>query len=196
MVLLIDNYDSFTYNLKDYLEQLGLDVDIKRNTDADLINLNYSEYEGLVLSPGPGTPSQSGYLMDVVEAVWDKLPVLGICLGHQALGEFFGLVLQRATYPMHGKISELYHSGHAMFQGLPLRFEVCRYHSLVLKRDKSKSKGELEVTGWSEDGTIMAISHKTKPLWGVQYHPEAILTQHGLALLNNWVNVINLHRTT
>lgn len=194
MILLVDNYDSFTFNLKDYLEQLGCEVVVIRNTDVALLDIDPEIYSGIVLSPGPGTPATSGYLMQVIENNWNRLPVLGICLGHQALGQFFGMELVRAGYPMHGKISELYHNGHVMFKGLPARFEVCRYHSLVLKGGKETRNPDLEITGWSEDHAIMAIAHRSELLWGLQYHPEAILTQHGLELLGNWVNVINLQR--
>lgn len=194
MILLVDNYDSFTFNLKDYLEQLGQEVMVLRNKEEALLSIDDSQFQGIVLSPGPGIPSESGFLMEVIDKNWKRLPILGICLGHQALGVYFRAELVRGNYPMHGKISEIYHNRHEMFNGLPARFEVCQYHSLVLKGGRSVINEQLEVTGWSEDNTIMAIAHKTRPLWGVQYHPEAILTQQGLALLNNWVNVINLHR--
>lgn len=193
MILLIDNYDSFTFNLKDYLERLGQEVHVVRNNEEFLLKDDLSEVKGVVLSPGPGIPSESGYLMDFISKNWQNMPILGICLGHQALGIHFGGKLMRAPYPMHGKISVSEHSEHLMFDQIPHRFEVCRYHSLVI--DPDEQMDDIEVTAQSDDHCIMALAHRKKPIWGVQYHPEAILTEYGMQLIDNWLKVVNLQNT-
>lgn len=187
-LLLLDNFDSFTYNLLDYLQQLGTDVVVRRN-DTPLPELLALDVEAVVLSPGPGTPRAAGVMMELLAAVHAQLPVLGVCLGHQALGEFFGAGLQRAARPMHGKVSdiELTEAADALFAGLPTRLPVTRYHSLVL----NKLPDSLLPLARTADAAaeLMALRHRTLPLYGVQFHPEALLTTHGLAMLRNWVRI-------
>ena len=184
-LLLLDNFDSFTYNLLDYLRQLGCEVIVRRN-DAPLDELQALEPGAVVLSPGPGTPAKAGNLLAVIEAFQARLPILGVCLGHQALGEFFGAEVGRGQRPMHGKVSEItWTVPDVLWQGLPACMPVTRYHSLVL-RDLPPVLETLAVTA-DASAEIMALRHRTLPLHGVQFHPEALLTPHGLALLGNWV---------
>lgn len=195
-LLLLDNFDSFTYNLLDYLRQLGTDVVVRRN-DTPLPELLALDFDAVVLSPGPGTPRTAGVMMQLLEAVHQRVPVLGVCLGHQALGELFGAEVQRASRPMHGKVSEvtlslesnlgLNQSAEALFEGLPAQIPVTRYHSLVLRELPAEL---LPLAHTADDAReLMALRHRTLPLYGVQFHPEALLTPHGLALLRNWVRI-------
>ncbi|RTQ53800.1 aminodeoxychorismate/anthranilate synthase component II [Hymenobacter gummosus] len=191
-LLLLDNFDSFTYNLLDYFRQLGAEVLVRRN-DTPLAELLALDFDAVVLSPGPGTPRAAGGLMPFLDAVHQRVPVLGVCLGHQALGEFFGAELRRAARPMHGKVTEIDLSAapnqtpEPLFDDLPARIPVTRYHSLVL--------GELPpallplARTADEHAELMVLRHRTLPLYGVQFHPEALLTPHGLALLRNWVRI-------
>jgi anthranilate synthase component 2 len=186
-LLLLDNFDSFTYNLLDYLQQVGAEVVVRRN-DTPLPELLALRFDALVLSPGPGTPRAAGVMMELLAAVHAQVPVLGVCLGHQALGEFFGAELGRAARPMHGKVSEVdLAPAEALFEGLPARIPVTRYHSLVLRQ----LPAELQPLARTADAAaeLMALRHRTLPLYGVQFHPEALLTPHGLALLRNWVRI-------
>lgn len=183
-LLLIDNYDSFTYNLADYLLQLGVRCTVVRNDDAAMACLGEIECDGVVLSPGPQTPVEAGFLMDAVHFYATRRPVLGVCLGHQALGQHFGGRVRRAVRPMHGKASMIRHEGHWLFEGLGDRFQAMRYHSLVV--DNLEGSG-LRAIAWAPDGEIMALEHQELPLVGVQFHPESILTIGGKALLNNWI---------
>ena len=188
MILLLDNYDSFTFILKDYLMQCDQEVIVKENTDdfEEIVSLNFSH---IVLSPGPKTPKLSGCLMKVVaHCAKNKVPTLGVCLGHQAIGEFFGGKLDKAIKPMHGKVSSIKHYGHPLFENIPPVFEVCRYHSLVISEIDADV---LQCIAISPEQEIMALAHTTLPLWGVQFHPEAILTQYGLPLIKNWI--LNCH---
>lgn len=187
MVLLFDNYDSFTYNLKDYIEQCGEDTIVVQNDSMRVDELLKLDFDAVVLSPGPGRPEESGCLMEFIGAIYKDKPVLGICLGHQALAMHFGLNLELAPYPMHGKVSVIETKDHPIFEGLPRRFEVCRYHSLVVS---DKPSAELDVIAYSEDGCIMALTHKRLPLVGIQYHPEAILTKHGIEVIENWLKLL------
>lgn len=185
MILLLDNYDSFTYMLNDYLMQLGLQTEVRRNDSLRLSELHAFNYEAVVISPGPNTPSESGCTMAVLQQWYQQKPFLGVCLGHQAIGEFFGATLRRATYPMHGKTSTLNieSPSHEMFTGMNAPYEVMRYHSLVLEEIPPC----LQVTARSkDDGAVMAIAHQSWPIWGVQFHPESILTSQGIQLLKNW----------
>lgn len=183
MLLLIDNFDSFSYILADLVRQTGVDIKIVRN-DVPLVDLMREDYQGLILSPGPGIPRNSGQLMEVLDFYHDKLPILGICLGHQAIGEYFGASLMKGAKPVHGKISEVSQvSRHPILTGLPLSFKVTRYHSLELTNLPST----LEAILVANNGEIMALSHKSLPIFGVQYHPEAHLTEYGLDLVSNWV---------
>lgn len=186
MILLIDNYDSFTYNLTDYLAQLGEETLVLRNDEINadsVLNLSFSR---LLVSPGPNRPSEAGNLMSVLKVCCHKAPVLGICLGHQAIGELFGARLVHAEKPMHGKVSQLINNGEGIYKGLPERFNVCRYHSLLLT---DLGHTPLQETAWTETGECMGFAHKTLPLTGIQYHPEAILTEHGIDLLRNWLRL-------
>jgi anthranilate synthase/aminodeoxychorismate synthase-like glutamine amidotransferase len=181
-ILLIDNFDSFTYTLRDYLLQTGMDCQVERNTlTPDKIRAE--DWEGLVLSPGPGRPVEAGYLMAFLNAFHQQLPILGVCLGHQAIGEFFGAKLGWAARPMHGKLSEISCEEDVLFNGLPRQLQVVRYHSLVL----TQVSAPLRVTAVTEEGEVMALVHGQLPIWGLQFHPEAVLTKYGLEMIKNWV---------
>lgn len=187
MILVVDNFDSFTYNLVDYFRQLGLAVEVMRN-NAPLESLLSSKYKGVILSPGPGMPKNAGNLMKVIEHIHEKIPVLGICLGHQAIGQFFGAEIIQAKKPMHGKISKISHGNDPIFNEIPANFNVVRYHSLIC----SNIPDQLEVIAESNTGEIMALKHKTLPIHGLQFHPEAVLTDYGLEILRNWKNINSL----
>ena len=185
MILLLDNYDSFTFMLNDYLLQLGLQTEVRRNDALSVSELHDFNYEAVVISPGPNTPAESGCTMAFLQQWYQQRPILGVCLGHQAIGEFFGAKLRRAKFPKHGKTSSLNieNTSHPMFQGITTPCEVMRYHSLVLEEVPPC----LTVTARSEDDTaVMAIAHQQWPIWGVQFHPESVLTPQGIQLLKNW----------
>ncbi|MCB0576744.1 MAG: aminodeoxychorismate/anthranilate synthase component II [Saprospiraceae bacterium] len=186
-ILLLDNYDSFTYNLYDYLLRTGVACEVLRNDALSLPAFEAAGYDAVVFSPGPKRPADAGIMMSLIEHFHDRLPMLGICLGHQALGEFFGARLVKASIPMHGKTTDVRHEGHTLFAGLPACFTVMRYHSLILD---SLGHTPLECIARTDAGEIMALAHRHLPLTGVQFHPESILTQHGLPLLKNWVRSI------
>ena len=191
MILIFDNYDSFTFNLCDYLKQAGQEICVIRNDEKSLEEIEQLNFSAIVLSPGPGIPESSGILMALIERWHKRVPILGICLGHQALGLFFGATLERASFPMHGKVSKIRTIAHPMWDNIPPVFSVCRYHSLVLKINDLQN---LEVTALSEDDQeIMAFSHKSLPIRGIQFHPEAILTEYGMQILINWLNAFTLH---
>ncbi|MBO0359920.1 aminodeoxychorismate/anthranilate synthase component II [Hymenobacter sp. BT186] len=184
-LLLLDNFDSFTYNLLDYFRQLGCEVEVVRN-DVPVALLETLEFDALVLSPGPGTPAAAGNLLAVIAAWHQRVPILGVCLGHQALGEFFGATVTRAARPMHGKVSEMSVTpAEPLFQELPPQLTITRYHSLVVSNLPATLRAIAHTTDDARE--IMALRHTTLPLWGVQFHPEALLTTHGLAMLRNWV---------
>ena len=187
MVLLLDNYDSFTYNLADYLRQAGAECIVLNNQTSpeELLHLGL---RGIVLSPGPETPAKAGRLLQVFEAFYNKLPILGICLGHQAIGQFFGARLEKAEKPMHGKLSLIHCKEDYLFQGLARQLKVVRYHSLVL----NSLPETLSSIAATERGEIMAIKHSHLPIRGLQFHPEAILTESGLAMLKNWLHFNNI----
>ncbi len=185
MFLLIDNYDSFTYNLVHYLGELGAPVDVRRNdalTAAEALALNP---RGIVLSPGPCDPDRAGICLELVRLAAGKCPILGVCLGHQAIGQAFGGSVVHAPAPMHGKISAVRHDNTGVFNGLPNPFEATRYHSLVVAREGLPA--ELEVTAETEDGVIMGLRHRQMPIHGVQFHPESIASEAGHALLRNFI---------
>lgn len=184
MILLLDNFDSFTYNLVDYYAQLGLTCHVKRN-DIALIEIIENEYQGVVISPGSEEPSKSGVLMEVLDYYIGKLPIFGICLGHQAIGQYFGAELIKADKPMHGKISKIICEDHMLYNNIPKEHEVVRYNSLLL----ADVKDPLKVVSQTNDEEVMAVIHNKMPVWGVQYHPEAALSQYGLQTLKNWVEV-------
>jgi anthranilate synthase/aminodeoxychorismate synthase-like glutamine amidotransferase len=181
MVLLIDNYDSFTYNLQDYLQQIGLDCEVFRN-DVSLEVLKKRPYEALVLSPGPGKPEDAGNLMAIIEHFQQELPILGICLGHQALALHFGASIKKAALPMHGKISTITCIDDPIFENIPPVFQVVRYHSLITH----ELPPQLTILARTEQNEIMAYRHINLPIYGLQFHPEAVLTEFGLQLLKNW----------
>ncbi|MBO3698943.1 aminodeoxychorismate/anthranilate synthase component II [Roseivirga sp. E12] len=188
MILLLDNYDSFTYNLVDYFGQLGIESKVFRN-DFPIEEIKHFDYSGIVLSPGPENPSLAGNLLHVVNHYIGKCPMLGICLGHQAIAEFLGGKLAKADYPMHGKISKLVTRGSEAFKDLPTQFEVVRYHSLLVE----ELPDVLNPTAYTESGELMAFeSDEDLMVWGLQFHPEAILTQYGLEMLRNWVTFYNI----
>lgn len=193
-ILLLDSYDSFTYNLKDYVEQCGAEVLVIQNDSHSLEEIGQLDFDGIILSPGPKTPEESGVLMEVLSAYVNEKPILGVCLGHQAIGLHFGINLHQMEFPIHGKVSilDVAKKDHAMFQNMPSRFEVCRYHSLVLE---DFDHSEISPIAYSDDHKVMAIAHNSLPVWGVQFHPEAILTENGLQIVDNWYNTVKLsHR--
>jgi len=185
IVLVIDNYDSFTYNLVQYLGELGEDVIVRRNDEITLPEIAPLHPVAIVLSPGPGTPAEAGICKDLLVELGPTLPMLGVCLGHQCLGEAFGGTVRRASQVMHGKVSRVTHAEQSVFRGIPSPFAATRYHSLVVDRDSLPP--DLEVTAWTDDGTVMGLRHRQYPLAGVQFHPEAILTEHGHKLLANFL---------
>lgn len=187
MLLLLDNFDSFTYNLVDYFGRLGVEVQVVRN-DVPLQELQQLPVKGVVLSPGPGVPQQAGSMMEVIHYYHDRVPMLGICLGHQALGEFFGARLEKGLRPMHGKISEITCEPDALFEGLPRTMPVVRYHSLVLRQVPPSIKP----LAHTAEGELMAFRHRELPLYALQFHPEAALTTYGLQMLQNWLRIAEL----
>lgn len=190
MLLMIDNYDSFTYNVVQYFGELKVDVEVVRNDKISLTEIEQKAPEYLVISPGPCTPNEAGISLEAIQRFAGKLPLLGICLGHQSIGQAFGGKIVRAKQVMHGKTSPVYHNEKGMFAGLPNPFQATRYHSLVIEQESLPDC--LEVTAWTqnEDGSmdeIMGIQHRELPIEGVQFHPESILTEHGHQLLNNFI---------
>ena len=189
MILMIDNYDSFTYNIVQYLLELGAEVEVRRNDEITIAEIEALAPEKIVISPGPCTPNEAGISLEAVEHFAGKIPILGICLGHQSIGQSFGGTIGRAGSVMHGKTSAIHHNGEGVFAGLKQPFEATRYHSLVV--DKATLPSTLEVTAWTEkDGEvdeIMGLRHRELGIEGVQFHPESILTEHGYDLLNNFL---------
>jgi anthranilate synthase component II len=186
MLLMIDNYDSFTYNLVQYFGELGVEVKTVRNDQIDVAGIAALKPSRLVLSPGPCTPNEAGVCLDALRHFAGKLPILGVCLGHQAIGAAFGAKVVRAAVPMHGKTSRLRHQGQGVFKGLPTSFDVVRYHSLIVER--ANLPPELEVTADVDNGEIMGLRHKRLAVEGVQFHPESIMSEHGHAMLRNFLN--------
>jgi len=185
MLLMIDNYDSFTYNIVQYLGELGEDVRTVRNDEITLAEIERMAPERICISPGPKAPKDAGISLDILREFKGKLPILGVCLGHQAIGEAFGGNVIRAKQVMHGKTSLIAHTGEGVFKGLPSPFTVIRYHSLAIER--ASLPDCLEVTAWTDDGEIMGVRHKEYDIEGVQFHPESILSEHGHALLKNFL---------
>jgi anthranilate synthase/aminodeoxychorismate synthase-like glutamine amidotransferase len=185
MLLVIDNYDSFTYNLVQYLGELGAELEVYRNDAITVDEIERFAPAGIVVSPGPGAPAEAGVSMPVIRRCAERIPILGVCLGHQAIGEVFGGVVERGPVPVHGKTALIHHDGRGVFAGLPSPFEATRYHSLVVRR--AGLPACLEVSAESEDGLIMGLRHRTLPVEGVQFHPESILTASGKALLGNFL---------
>ena len=187
MLLLIDNYDSFTYNLFHYLGELGAEVKVVRNDEISAAEALGMKPEGIVLSPGPCTPNEAGICLEVIEQAAGKMPILGVCLGHQAIGQVYGGRVVRAPEPMHGKLSRVHHNGRSVFRGLNNDFLATRYHSLTI--DPPSMPASLDVTATSEDGVIQGVMHKSHPVHGVQFHPESIASENGHALLNNFLQI-------
>jgi len=192
MILMIDNYDSFTYNLVQYLGELGADVVVERNDQITLEEIEALAPERIILSPGPCTPAEAGISLDVIKHFQGKLPIFGVCLGHQSIGQAFGGDIVRADEIMHGKTSTMIHKGVGVFSDIPNPFEATRYHSLVI--DKNTLPDCLEITAWTEDekgelDEIMGVRHKTLAIEGVQFHPESILSEHGHAMLKNFLTI-------
>jgi anthranilate synthase component 2 len=187
-IILLDNYDSFTYNLLHYLGEVGAEVTVFRNDKISVKELMAKKPDGIVISPGPGTPQQSGICLELVKEASGKIPILGVCLGHQAIGEAFGGKVIRAPKPMHGKISAIYHEGQSVFKDLPIPFNATRYHSLIVER--SSLPDSLEVTAiTADDGLIMGLKHKGHNTHGVQFHPESIASEHGHQLIRNFLSL-------
>ncbi|HIJ83687.1 MAG: glutamine amidotransferase of anthranilate synthase [Magnetococcales bacterium] len=186
MLLMIDNYDSFTYNLVQYFGELGAEVVVKRNDAIVLADISRLAPSHIVISPGPGTPDQAGVTLEIIRRLSGVIPILGVCLGHQAMGQAFGGQVVRAPMLMHGKTSQIHHHGTDLFYNLPSPFTATRYHSLIV--DKAGFPECLEITARTEDGLIMGLRHKTLAVYGVQFHPESILTENGHDLLKNFLN--------
>lgn len=187
MILLLDNYDSFTYNLAQYLGQMGQQLEVRRNDQITLDDIERLAPERIVISPGPCTPKEAGVSVPLVERFAAKIPILGVCLGHQAIGAAFGGRVIRARKLMHGKTSEVNHDGKTIFRGLPQKFAATRYHSLIVER-KSLPRC-LEISAETDDGTIMGFRHRELPVEGVQFHPESVLTESGFKLLENFLSI-------
>ncbi|KCZ87753.1 anthranilate synthase component II [Hyphomonas jannaschiana] len=185
-ILVIDNYDSFTWNLVHYLEELGADTTVVRNDELTVEEALESGVDGILLSPGPCTPNEAGICVDLIRNAPDDLPILGVCLGHQSIGQAFGGKVITAREIRHGKLSDIHQTGGILFQGLPETYRVVRYHSLAVRPEDLPE--DLVADAFTDDGEIMALHHKTRPVYGVQFHPESILTEHGHALLKNWLD--------
>jgi anthranilate synthase component II len=194
LLLLIDNYDSFTYNLFHYLGQLGAEVTVKRNDELTAAEAIAMKPEAVVLSPGPCTPNEAGICCDLIEKANGTLPILGVCLGHQSIGQVYGGKIVRAPVPMHGKLSRIHHTGKSVFRGLNNDFVATRYHSLTIAPESMPAT--LEITATSEDGVVMGVMHKTHPVHGVQFHPESIASENGHALLQNFLRMARMQAAT
>lgn len=192
MILVIDNYDSFTYNLVHYLNELGADTVVHRNDDLSVQEALGLKPNAVLLSPGPKAPDQAGICLPLLRGAPDDLAILGVCLGHQAIGQAYGGDVIRAKEVMHGKTSKIFHNDQGVFKGLPNPFIATRYHSLAV--DKTTLPADLEITAWTEDGEIMGVQHKTRPVYGVQFHPESIATEGGHQLLANFLDLAKVQR--
>lgn len=187
MYFMLDNYDSFVYNLSAYFRELGQEILVRREKEITLSELEAMRPEGIILSPGPGKPSDAASSLRILERFKERIPILGVCLGHQAIGHYFGAQVKKGERPMHGKVTEIRHQGTGLFEGIPQKFRATRYHSLVV--DGESLPEELSVEAVSGEGVIMGISHRVYPVYGVQFHPEAVLTEYGLELLDNFVKI-------
>jgi anthranilate synthase/aminodeoxychorismate synthase-like glutamine amidotransferase len=188
MILIIDNYDSFTYNLVQYVGEFNSNISVLRNDEVTVDQLSKKQIRKIIISPGPGRPIDAGISIDVIKYFYDKVPILGVCLGHQAIGEAFGGQITYAKQIMHGKISKVYHDEEGIYTGIPRPFDATRYHSLVIDRQGFPSK-VLKVTSKLKDGTIMGVQHKQYPTIGIQFHPESILTDFGKKIIQNFLNI-------
>jgi anthranilate synthase/aminodeoxychorismate synthase-like glutamine amidotransferase len=189
MILVIDNYDSFTYNLVQYLGELGAELTVRRNDEITVDEAGAMRPSAIILSPGPKTPAEAGIIVPLIKAYGPTIPTLGVCLGHQAIGEAYGGRVVRAAHLMHGKTSDIHHTGDGLFAGLPNPMRVMRYHSLIIDRDSAPQ--DLTVTAWGVDDPteIHAVQHREHPVWGVQFHPESVLTKDGKSLLRNFLEL-------
>lgn len=185
MILMIDNYDSFTFNLVQFLGELGQELVVKRNDEVTISDIEQMKPDFLMISPGPCSPNEAGVSMDVIKHFAGRIPIFGVCLGHQSIAQVFGGDVVRAERLMHGKTSPMYHDGKTIFSEIPNPFTATRYHSLIVKKETLPEC--LEVTSWTEEGEIMGLRHKTLPIEGVQFHPESIMTSHGKELLQNFI---------
>jgi len=185
MIVMIDNYDSFTYNLVQYFGELEPDIRVFRNDAIDVEGVRALKPNHIVVSPGPCTPNEAGISIEVIRQLGPEIPTLGVCLGHQSIGQAYGGEVVRADRIMHGKVSTITHTGHRLFQGVPSPFTATRYHSLIIKRDTCPDV--LEITAETDQGEIMAVAHRSHPIWGVQFHPESILTEHGKQIIKNFL---------
>ncbi len=186
MILVIDNYDSFTYNLVQYLGELGAEVEVRRNDVASVDDIRAMAPAGVLISPGPGRPEEAGVSLDVIAELGAQIPIFGVCLGHQSIAQHFGASVVRAERLMHGRTSEIHHEGRGVFESLPTPLTATRYHSLIVEPDSIPD--EIEVTAWTDQGEVMGLRHTTLPIEGVQFHPESFLTQHGHDLIRNWLS--------
>ena len=193
MILVVDNYDSFTWNLVHYLAELGAETRVVRNDDLTAAEAWALKPEAVLLSPGPCTPNEAGICLAILDTAPLEMPIFGVCLGHQAMGQAFGGEVIRAKALMHGKTSPIEHEGRSVFKDLPSPFTATRYHSLAVRRETLPDV--LDVTAWTADGEIMGLAHKTRPIHGVQFHPESIATEHGHDLLANFLDLANVKRT-
>lgn len=191
MYLMIDNYDSFVYNLARYMEELGKETELVRNDKITIDRLKEMEktgkLDGIIISPGPKSPKDCGICKDIVREMGARVPILGVCLGHQIIGYVFGAVIEKGVRPMHGKVTPIITTGKGVFQDLPSKYDVTRYHSLIVSRENLPES--LEIDAWTEDGVIMGMHHKEQPVYGVQFHPEAVLTEYGHELLDNFTKI-------
>ncbi|HEY8570847.1 aminodeoxychorismate/anthranilate synthase component II [Phenylobacterium sp.] len=192
MILVIDNYDSFTYNLVHYLNELGAETHVRRNDQISVAEALGLKPDGVLLSPGPCTPNEAGICLDLLSQADPALPIFGVCLGHQAIGQAFGGEVIRAKAVMHGKTSQIHHNGKGVFKDLKNPFTATRYHSLSVRKEDLPP--DLEVTAWTEDGEIMGVQHKSRPVHGVQFHPESIATECGHELLGNFLDIAGVRR--
>lgn len=192
MLIMIDNYDSFVYNLVRYFNELKEEVIVYRNDEITEDIINKIKPDGIVISPGPKSPNEAGEVLNIIDKFKNSIPILGICLGHQSIGYYFGGEIVKGERPMHGKISSISNNGQGIFKGIPENIKVTRYHSLIIKKENLPC--ELEITATTEDGVIMGIRHKEFPIYGVQYHPEAVLTEEGYSILKNFINICEEHK--
>ncbi len=196
MLLVIDNYDSFTYNLVQYFGELGETLEVHRNDALSVDEVGAMHPEAIVVSPGPCAPKDAGISVDVIRRYGAEIPLLGVCLGHQAIGEAYGGVVTRAGRVMHGKMSHIAHDGSGLFAGVPSPLGVMRYHSLVVERDTLPADLEITATAVDDPTEIHALQHRVHPVWGVQFHPESILTEHGRTLLQNFLGMARVRRAS
>ncbi|MFH1878056.1 MAG: aminodeoxychorismate/anthranilate synthase component II [Candidatus Omnitrophota bacterium] len=187
MIFVVDNYDSFTYNLVQYLGEMGQEIVVSRNDKITIEGIASLSPEKIIISPGPGTPADAGISKEVISFFQGKVPILGVCLGHQCIGEVYGAKIVQGSRIMHGKVSPVYHNGKGIFSGIPSPFTATRYHSLVIEPDSLRDP--LEIIAWTEDQEIMGVCHRSMHVWGVQFHPESVLTSEGKRLLKNFIGL-------